>query len=164
MFIGHYRVPVSIPGALVKRRGPDPPLSPCRINTKSKHQCGGVPSQGGGGGERLIKDLKRKANSLSRDTRQVSALGLEGRPRPTRTAPLGMTKTPTLRGSADLLDLNAATPPGLSPPVGYGERGAIAPVAPAFTPYKRLLVPCEVFSRESEGKRRHASLPCPLGI
>ena len=30
--------PVSIPGALIKRRGPDPPLSPCRINTKSKHQ------------------------------------------------------------------------------------------------------------------------------
>ena len=29
--------PVSIPGALIKRRGPDPPLSPCRINTKSKH-------------------------------------------------------------------------------------------------------------------------------
>jgi len=45
-----------------------------------------------------------------------------------------MTKTPTLRDSADLLDLNAATPPGRSPPVGYGERGAIAPVAPAFTP------------------------------
>ena len=32
-----------------------------------------------------------------------------------------MTKTPTLRGSADLLDLNAAPPPGRSPPVGYGE-------------------------------------------
>ena len=38
LFVGHYRVPVSIPGALIKRRGPDPPLSPCRINTKSKHQ------------------------------------------------------------------------------------------------------------------------------
>ena len=38
LFEGHYRVPVSIPGALIKRRGPDPPLSPCRINTKSKHQ------------------------------------------------------------------------------------------------------------------------------
>ena len=37
---------------------------------------------GGGGGERLIKDLKRKANSLSRGTRQASALGLEGRPPP----------------------------------------------------------------------------------
>ena len=36
----------------------------------------------GGGGERLIKDLKRKANSLSRGTRQASALGLEGRPPP----------------------------------------------------------------------------------
>ena len=31
----------------------------------------------GGGGERIIKDLKRKANSLSRDTRQANALGLE---------------------------------------------------------------------------------------
>ena len=32
--------------------------------------------EGGGGGERIIKDLKRKANSLSRDTRQAaSALG-----------------------------------------------------------------------------------------
>jgi hypothetical protein len=30
----------------------------------------------GGGGERLIKDLKRKANSLSRGTRQAGALGL----------------------------------------------------------------------------------------
>merc|ERR1712127_940203 len=54
-------------------------------------------------------------------------LGWRGGPRPTRTAPLGMTKTPTLRDSADLLDLNAAIPPGRSPPVGYGERGAIAP-------------------------------------
>ena len=35
-----------------------------------------------GGGDRLIKDLKRKANSLSRGTRQASALGLEGRPPP----------------------------------------------------------------------------------
>ena len=31
---------------------------------------------------RLIKDLKRKANSLSRDTRQANALGLEGGPPP----------------------------------------------------------------------------------
>ena len=55
-----------------------------------------------------MKDLKRKANSLSRGTRQASALGSEGRPpRPTRTAPLGMTKTPPLRVS---LDLNVATP------------------------------------------------------
>ena len=30
--------PVSITSALIKRRAPDPPLSPCRINTKSKHQ------------------------------------------------------------------------------------------------------------------------------
>ncbi len=30
--------PVSIPSALVKHGGPDPPLSPCRINTKSEHQ------------------------------------------------------------------------------------------------------------------------------
>ena len=29
-----------------------------------------------------MKDLKRKANSLSRGTRQASALGLEGRPPP----------------------------------------------------------------------------------
>ena len=34
--------PVSIPGALIKRRGPDPPLSPCRINTKSKHHFYGT--------------------------------------------------------------------------------------------------------------------------
>jgi len=39
-------------------------------------------NQKGGGGEHLIKDLKRKANSLSRDTRQANALGLEGRPPP----------------------------------------------------------------------------------
>jgi len=32
----------------------------------------------GGGGESLIKDLKRKANSLLRGIRQASALGLEG--------------------------------------------------------------------------------------
>jgi len=38
--------------------------------------------EGGGGGESLIKDRKRSANSLSRDTRQASALGLEGAPPP----------------------------------------------------------------------------------
>ncbi len=49
------------------------------------------------GAERSIKDLKRKACSLSRDTRQPALLGWRGDPRPSRTAPLGMTKTPTLR-------------------------------------------------------------------
>ena len=39
-------------------------------------------NQKGGGGEHLIKDLKRKANSLSRDTRQANALGLEEGPPP----------------------------------------------------------------------------------
>ena len=34
--------------------------------------------EGGGGRLSNIKDLKRKANSLSRDTRQASALGFEG--------------------------------------------------------------------------------------
>ena len=34
-------------------------------------------SPAGGGGESLIKDLERKANSLSHNTRQASALGLE---------------------------------------------------------------------------------------
>ena len=34
------------------------------------------------GRERLIKDLERKANSLSRGTRQASVLGLEGSPPP----------------------------------------------------------------------------------
>ena len=38
--------------------------------------------KGGGGGERLIKDLERKANSLARGTRQASALGGEGGPPP----------------------------------------------------------------------------------
>ena len=38
----------------------------------------------GGGGEHIIKDLKRKANSLSRDTRQANALGLEGGSPPLR--------------------------------------------------------------------------------
>ena len=45
----------------------------------------------------LIRDLERKANSLSRETRQASALGLEGGHPTLKTAPLGMTKTPTLR-------------------------------------------------------------------
>ena len=49
-----------------------------RIETRKRVQRG----EEGGGGERLIKDLKRKANSLSRGTRQASALGLEGRPPP----------------------------------------------------------------------------------
>ena len=35
-----------------------------------------------GGGESLIRDLKRKANSLSQDTKHVSALVLEGGPPP----------------------------------------------------------------------------------
>jgi len=44
-----------------------------------------------------------------------------GDSRPSRTAPLGMTKTPTLRVSADLLDLKAAHPlPG--PSLGVPER------------------------------------------
>jgi len=49
--------------------------------------------------------LQRDANSLSRDSellsRQGSALGLEGGPPPSRTAPLGMNKTPTLLVSGD---------------------------------------------------------------
>jgi len=88
---------------------------------------------GGGGGESLIKDLKRQANSLSRDLkRQANSLSRDpgrpallvwrGDPRPSKTAPLGMTKTPTLRVSADLLDLNAG-PPLPGPPLGVTERG-----------------------------------------
>jgi hypothetical protein len=38
--------------------------------------------RGEGGEENLIKVLKRKANSLSRGTRQASALGLEVGPPP----------------------------------------------------------------------------------
>ena len=46
------------------------------------------------GGESLIQDLKREANSLSRGTRQASALGLEGegggeKEEEKRIAPLG---------------------------------------------------------------------------
>jgi len=38
---------------------------------------------------------------------------LEGAPRPSRTAPLGMTKTPTLQVSADMLvSQSRALPPG----------------------------------------------------
>ena len=44
------------------------PLSPPKIFEEEEE----------GGGERLIKDLKRKANSLSRDTRRANALGLKG--------------------------------------------------------------------------------------
>ncbi len=70
---------------------------------------------------RSIKDLKREANSLSRGTRQSSAVGLEGRPSPLENClvipPLGITRTPTLWVSAGLLDLHG--PPGRSPhPVG----------------------------------------------
>ena len=57
------------------RHGSLVPRWTCRINTISKHHSEEE-------GERLIKDLKRKANSLSRDTRQASALGLEGGPPP----------------------------------------------------------------------------------
>jgi len=40
-------------------------------------------------------------------------LGWRGRPRPSRTAPLGMTKTPTLQVSADMLvSQSRALPPG----------------------------------------------------
>jgi hypothetical protein len=42
----------------------------------------GGSGSGGGGGESFIKDLKREANALSRDTRQAIALGLEGGPPP----------------------------------------------------------------------------------
>ena len=41
-----------------------------------------VSQMGRRGRRALIKDLKRKANSLSRDIRQANALGLEGGPPP----------------------------------------------------------------------------------
>ena len=44
---------------------------------------------------------------------------------PSKTSPLGMTETPTLRVSADLLDLKAA-PPSPVPSWGLGKRGEIA--------------------------------------
>jgi len=47
----------------------------------------------GGRGESLIKDLKRKANSLSRVPGRPALLGWRGDPRPSKTAPIGMTKS-----------------------------------------------------------------------
>jgi len=59
-------------------------------------------------------------------------LGWGGGPRPSRTAPLGMTKTLTHRGSADLLDLKAASPlPG--PSLGGSSKGF--GIAPAPCPH-----------------------------
>jgi len=50
-------------------------------------------------------------------------LGWRGRPRPSRTAPLGMTKTPTLQVSADMLVSQSRA---RSPPVGYGKSPSLS--------------------------------------
>ena len=54
-------------------------------------------------------------------------MGWRGDPRPSGTAPLGMTKTPTLRVSTDLLDPRSRAPPPRALSGGSGKRGAIAP-------------------------------------
>ena len=54
-----------------------------------------------------MKDLTSEANSLTRCTRQASALELEKGAAPRELTPLGITDmTPTLWVSPDLLDLN----------------------------------------------------------
>ena len=59
-------------------------------------------------------------------------LGWRGRPRPSRTAPLGMTKTPTLRVSADMLvSQSRALSPG--PPLWVTERDVPSRLRPALT-------------------------------
>ena len=59
-------------------------------------------------------------------------LGWRGRPRPSRTAPLGMTKTPTLQVSADMLvSQSRALPPG--PPLWVTEREVPSRLRPALT-------------------------------
>ena len=89
-------------------------------------------------------------------------LGWRGGPRPARPAPLGMTETPTLRGSADLLDLNAAIPLGRSPPVGYGESPSMHP-RPPRAPSERLGTVCSVRTVGIlVAECLHAALHCPL--
>ena len=59
-------------------------------------------------------------------------LGWRGRPRPSRTAPLGMTKTPTLQVSADMLvSQSRALSPG--PPLWVTEREVPSRLRPALT-------------------------------
>jgi hypothetical protein len=70
---------------------------------------------------------------MSRDTRQASALGLEGGGCPSRTAPLGMTKTPTLRVSADMLVSQSRAPPPTGPSLGVPEREVPSRLRPALT-------------------------------
>jgi hypothetical protein len=59
-------------------------------------------------------------------------LGWMGEPLPSRTAPLGMTKTPTLRVSADFLDLKT-TLPLPCPSLGVPEREVESRLRPALT-------------------------------
>ena len=68
--------PVSIPGALIKRRGPDPPLSPCRINTKSKHHHKG--ESGFGKASDRVKAEDHRPSGILGEVRW-GALSREGR-------------------------------------------------------------------------------------
>ncbi len=87
---GHYRVRSLFPKRPNHTLRPAHPLAVVELIQKSKHRgnwlffssCVQGGGGGGGGEERLTKDLKREANSLSRNTRQSSALGLEGWPPP----------------------------------------------------------------------------------
>jgi len=63
---------------------------------------------------RVIKDLKKKANSLSRCAAQASAQGWEGGPRPETSPRLLLLRRrrpyPYSQACADVLDLEAALP------------------------------------------------------
>jgi len=69
-------------------------------------------------------------------------LGWRGGGRSSRTAPLGMTKTPTLRVSADMLvSQSLASPPG--PSLGVPEREVPSRLRPAITLDKPRIGECQ---------------------
>jgi hypothetical protein len=91
---------------------------------------------GGGGGEAFLHlETRERVQTRREFNRKIlrgkptrcrvipgrpALLDWRGRPRPSRTAPLGMTKTPTLRVSADMLvSESKQRPPPRSPPGGY---------------------------------------------
>ena len=123
-------------------------MEPARVSSPQVDLTRYGLDNGGGGGESLIAGLQEEEEEEEREfNRKIlrgkptrcrvipgrpALLGWRGRPRPSRTAPLGMTKTPTLRVSADMLvSQSRALSPG--PPLWVTEREVPSRLRPALT-------------------------------
>ena len=102
--------------------------SPCVVKTGVRNRVRTLHS----GAEFNRKILRGKPTRCRVIPGRPALLGWRGRPRPSRTAPLGMTKTPTLQVSADMLvSQSRALPPG--PPLWVTEREVPSRLRPALT-------------------------------